>query len=226
MMLQLSIIVPVLNEAEHIVETLSGLQYLRTQGQELIVVDGGSGDDTVLLARPLCDQLLLSAAGRSRQMNVGAAAATGQTLLFLHADTLLPNPFFELMQSQLANSKKQWGRFNVRLSGGRWVFRIIETMMNARSCLTGVATGDQAIFVSKSLFDVVGGFSDIPLMEDIVLSTQLKKIGRPLCLKLRVETSSRRWESRGVVNTVLLMWWLRLAFFLGVGAEKLARMYR
>ncbi len=158
-------------------------------------------------------------------MNAGAAAATGDILLFLHADTRLPVDATKVIVSALREDGCNWGRFNVRLSGGHWLFRVIEKLMNLRSCLTGIATGDQGIFVSKRVFQSIGGYADIPLMEDVDISRRLGRLGRPACPRTPVVTSSRRWETHGILHTVFLMWWLRLAYAFGVDPKRLARMY-
>lgn len=222
-----TIIVPALNEAGQIATTLRALQPFRAAGHSVIVVDGGSTDDTIALARPLADLLLESPRGRSRQMNAGAARANGDVLLFLHADTRLPHNAIEVLQQGLAQSALAWGRYDVRLSGKHFLLRIVERMMNWRSSLSGIATGDQAMFVRREAFQAVAGFPDMPLMEDIALSRILKrKYGPPLCLSVPVLTSSRRWEENGIGRTILLMWRLRLAYFLGASPERLARQYR
>jgi len=221
----LSIIIPVLNEAESIVATVELLQTFRQGGCQLIVVDGGSRDGTVQLAEPYVDKLLTSKAGRANQMNAGAEVAEGKVLLFLHADTLLPMDADRLIEQRLKESGCSWGRFDVSLSGQQPLLRVVEAMMNNRSRWSGIATGDQAIFVKKKLFDEVGGFPSIALMEDIALSRLLKAEGSPLCLKEKVVTSSRRWEEKGVVRTICLMWIFRLAYFLGVKPEQLVKIY-
>jgi rSAM/selenodomain-associated transferase 2 len=221
----LSIIVPVLNEEAGIATMLQSLSGLRARGTEVIVVDGGSRDRTVALAQPLCDRLIAAPRGRAVQMNAGAAVARGDVLLFLHADTVLPADADRLVLDGLAASGRPWGRFDVRIEGRHPLFPLIAAMMNLRSRATGIATGDQAIFVDRSAFAAVGGFPDIALMEDIVLSRRLKRLGRPLCLRARALTSGRRWEKHGVVRTILTMWRLRLAFFLGAQPDKLAASY-
>ena len=221
----LSIIVPVLDEEAAVAATLQGLAPLRTRGAEVIVVDGGSRDDTVALARPLCDRLVVAPRGRGAQMNAGAGAARGEVLLFLHADTHPPAEADRLILDGLAASGRAWGRFDVHIAGRHPLLPIIAAMMNLRSRATGIATGDQAMFVARSAFTALGGFPDIALMEDIELSRRLKRLGRPLCLRARVKTSGRRWEKDGVVRTVLTMWRLRLAFFLGAAPAKLAVSY-
>lgn len=221
----LSVIVPVLNEAAGVAACLGGLQALRAAGHELIVVDGGSRDATVSQATPLADAVIPSPRGRARQMNAGSRRARGEVLLFLHADTWLAPDAGRVILDGLAWHRKGWGRFDVRLSGGHPCLRVVERLMNWRSRLTGIATGDQAIFVRKDWFEAIGGFADIPLMEDIDLSRRLKRLGAPLCLKESVLTSSRRWERRGILRTVLLMWRLRLEYYLGADPARLARCY-
>lgn len=221
----LSIVIPALNEAEHIEHTLRPLQALRTWGHEVIVVDGGSQDDTEALARPLVDQIIRAPCGRARQMNAGAAVARGDALVFLHADTRLPKKADRMIAKALRRTARVWGRFDVRLSGRGPVLRLVERLMNLRSRLSGIATGDQAIFVRRAVFERVGGFPDIPLMEDIVLSKTLRQLGRPACIRRKVQTSSRRWERQGVGRTIVEMWWLRLRFFLGADPTRLARIY-
>ncbi|MDM8565948.1 TIGR04283 family arsenosugar biosynthesis glycosyltransferase [Candidatus Halobeggiatoa sp. HSG11] len=222
--LKISVIIPTLNEQAVIVENLLVLQSLRKVGHELIVVDGGSDDDTYQMAIPLADKILRSERGRAKQMNLGAKSAQYDILLFLHADTFLPVNADGLIINGLANGYK-WGRFNVRLSGVARLLRVVEKMMNWRSCLTGVATGDQAIFVRQDLYEQVKGFPDIPLMEDIAFSKNLKCFGSPICIKQPVITSSRRWEQNGIIRTIFLMWRLRLAYFLGISSYKLKDFY-
>ena len=223
--MQISIIIPVLNEAHHIASLLDSLQPFRQQGAELIVVDGGSQDKTRDIAEPLVDKLLQTEKSRAAQMNAGAAVAQGEVFVFLHADTYLPEQSYFALRTAYETSPVRWSRFNVRLSGHRFIFRVIEWFMNRRSCLTGIVTGDQALAVYRELYQQVNGFPDIPLMEDIAMSKSLKKICRPRCLKEPVLTSSRRWEQNGVLRTMLLMWWLRLAYFLGMSPARLAEYY-
>lgn len=224
-MTRLSIIVPTLNEAPGIVATLERLQRMRTAGHEVIVADGGSGDATRALAAPLADRVLTAPRGRASQMNAGAALARGDVLLFLHADTRLPADAGRLILDGLASSGRAWGRFDVRIEGTHPLLRTVAWLMNLRSRLTGIATGDQAIFARRDAFDAAGGFPPLALMEDVAASAALKHASRPLCLREPVVTSGRRWESRGVVRTILLMWWLRLRYFLGASPERLARIY-
>jgi rSAM/selenodomain-associated transferase 2 len=192
----------------------------------LIVVDGGSDDATIALSELAVDRIIRSSRGRSRQMNAGARLAGGEVLLFLHADAFLPEGADQLIIDGLNRQGKSWGRFDVRLSGRHFLLRITEWLMNWRSRLTGIATGDQGIFVQSRLFEVVGGFPEIELMEDVALSKTLKKKGKPLCLRHRILTSSRRWEKEGILRTILLMWSLRLAYFLGAHPRRLARFYQ
>jgi rSAM/selenodomain-associated transferase 2 len=221
----LSIIVPCLNEAEGIVQALAALAPLRARGAEVIVVDGGSSDGTVERAASFADVVISAPRGRAPQMNAGAARARGEIMLFLHADTLLPESADALIVDGLKRSRRGWGRFDVVISGGNPLLPVVAWLMNVRSRLTGIATGDQAIFVTRSLFTAAGGYPEIALMEDIALSKRLKRFGRPLCLRHRLVASGRRWEKHGVVRTILLMWRLRLAFWLGADPGKLAVRY-
>lgn len=221
----LSIIVPALNEAAEIVSFLEPLQPLRREGVELILADGGSRDDTVALAAPLVDRSLTAPRGRASQMNAGASAAQGEVLLFLHADCRLPDGAKDLILDGLRETGRSWGRFDVRLSGAQPLLRAIELLMNLRSRLTGIATGDQAMFMTRRAYRAAGEFPAIALMEDVAMSARLKRAGKPLCLKARVTSSSRRWERSGILRTVLLMWRLRLGYFLGADPKRLARIY-
>ena len=215
---------------------LIALQALRERGAEIIVVDGGSTDETFTLARDHCDHVVASPRGRATQQNAGAQIAAGDNLLFLHADTQLPKSVDSLVNAALARDDVAWGRFDVTIgtdgtigtNGDRLhpMFKVIATLMNFRSRMTGIATGDQCIFVRKAVFDAVGGFPNIPLMEDIALSKALKKISAPACLRERVTTSGRRWQKHGVWRTMLLMWWLRFAYWLGASPTRLAAWYR
>ena len=219
--MSLAIIVPMLNEAAGIAETLAALHQLDA---EIIAVDGGSSDKTSEHAAPLAHQLLHAPRGRARQMNAGAAATQADILLFLHADTTLPSGADQLIRDAV-KSGAQWGRFDVRISGqSRW-FPLIASMMNWRSRLTGIATGDQAIFVKRSSFEQIGGFPELALMEDIAISQRLKARSRPACLRAKASTAGRRWEKHGILRTILIMWWLRLRFFLGADPKKLALDY-
>jgi rSAM/selenodomain-associated transferase 2 len=221
--MHLTIIVPVLNEAQNIAHALTRLVPLRARGVQVIVVDGGSSDDTQMLAAPLADQVLGSPPGRAAQMNAGAAVARGDALLFLHADTTLPPNADALIGAALQDH--HWGRFDVAIAGAHPLLPMIAASMNLRSRSTGIATGDQAIFMRRAAFDQVGGYAAIPLMEDIDISKRLKHIGKPACLRARVTTSGRRWEQHGVWRTIFLMWRLRLAFFLGADPHALALAY-
>jgi rSAM/selenodomain-associated transferase 2 len=221
----LSIIVPCLNEADGIAATLGALAPMRARGAEVIVVDGGSRDATVAQARPLADAVISAPRGRASQMNAGAARARGEILLFLHADTLLPDAADALIVDGLQRLRRGWGRFDIAIAGRNPLLRVVAALMNVRSRVTGVATGDQAIFVTRSLFTAAGGYPDIALMEDVALSGRLKRFGAPLCLRHRLTTSGRRWEKHGVLRTILLMWRLRLAYRLGADPRKLAVRY-
>lgn len=222
--MRLSIIIPVLDEAERIGGLLAALQAWREQGVEVIVADGGSRDGTPGVCVGLADQVIASARGRAAQMNAGAATSHGDVLFFLHADTMPPADAPTAIAAAIAGGA-DWGRFDVRIDGTHPLLRVVERMMNWRSRLTGIATGDQAIFVRRATFDAVGGYPAIPLMEDIRLSSTLRCVSSPACLREQVYTSGRRWESRGVVPTILLMWTLRLAFFCGADPVRLARRY-
>ena len=221
----LSIIVPCLNEAEGIGAALAALAPLRARGAEVIVVDGGSGDATRERAEPHADSVISAPRGRASQMNAGAARARGEILLFLHADTLLPDAADALIIEGLKRSRRGWGRFDVAISGSHPLLHVVAWLMNVRSRLTGIATGDQAIFTTRSLFTAAGGYPAIALMEDIALSKKLKRFGPPLCLRHRLTASGRRWEKHGVVRTILLMWRLRLAYWLGADPSELAMRY-
>jgi rSAM/selenodomain-associated transferase 2 len=222
---KLSIIMPVLDEAAGIVEALGALAPLRARGAEVIVVDGGSRDRTMEIAHPLANRVMAAPRGRGAQMNAGAAAAEGDVLLFLHADTQLPPEADRMVLDGLHESSWQWGRFDVRIEGRSLLLPVIATFMNWRSLATGIATGDQAMFVTRAAFAKAGGFPDIPLMEDIELSRRLKRVSRPLCVAARAITSGRRWDERGAIRTILMMWRLRLAHFLGAEPAALARRY-
>ncbi len=219
-----SIVVPVLDEAAGIEACLARLGGLRAAGAEVIVVDGGSADRTAELARPLADRVLPAPRGRAAQMNAGAAVARGEVLLFLHADTRLPAAATDAIGQAVAGGAA-WGRFDVRIEGSHPLLGLVARAMNLRSRLTGIATGDQALFVTRGAFEAVGGFPDIALMEDVALSRALKRIGRPACLRDQVRTSARRWEKHGVMRTIGLMWRLRAAYFFGADPDVLARRY-
>src|ERR1041385_2531846 len=217
--MNLTIIVPVLNEAAGIETVLAALAPLRSRGVEIIVVDGGSSDDTIQLAQPLASRVLNAPRGRAAQMNAGAAAASGDALLFLHADTRLPEDADRLVLDGLRH--RAWGRFDVSFEEGG-LLRLVAAMMNLRSRVTGIATGDQAMFMTRAAFEDAGGFPAIPLMEDVALSARLKRLGTPVCLAARVTTSGRRWHRHGLWRTILLMWQLRLRYFLGADPARLA----
>ncbi len=223
---RLSVIVPVLNEMSGIRSALQALAPLVARGAQVLLVDGGSVDGTVALAQVNGVRVVQSERGRAVQMNSGAQQATGDILLFLHADTRLPPAADRLIRQALSTRAQVWGRFDVCIAGKPRMLRVIAALMNLRSRWSGIATGDQALFMTRTAFDAVGGFPDQPLMEDIEMSTRLLKISRPICLRARVITSGRRWETHGLWRTVLLMWQLRLAYWLGVSPERLAARYQ
>lgn len=221
---RLAIIVPVRNEAVGLARFLDTLQPLRKQGTTVVVVDGGSSDATASIAAPLCDALLRAPAGRAGQMNAGARHGDASVFLFLHADTLLPVGAVPQIENAI-NSGALWGRFDVTILGrSRWL-PIIGAMMNLRSRCTGIATGDQALFVRKNTFDSLGGYADLALMEDIALCKRLRALAWPACLSARVQTSGRRWDERGALRTILLMWNLRWRYWRGEPVQELAKAY-
>lgn len=220
----LAIVVPMLDEAATLPALLVHLAGWRARGCEVVLVDGGSRDDSVAMARAAGLRVVVAERGRARQMNAGAQACGGALLLFLHADTRLPEAADAMVRAALA--VQAWGRFDVRIDGRPRMLRVVAALMNLRSRLSGIATGDQAIFVRREVFEALGGFPDQPLMEDIELSRRLLRVSRPACLRARVRTSGRRWEQRGVWRTIALMWRLRWAYWRGVPAERLAEAYR
>ena len=222
----LSIVMPVLNEAAVMGTALQALTPLRARSTQLVVVDGGSSDATVALAHAAGATVVAAPRGRALQMNAGAEQARAGVLLFLHADTLLPENADQLIAQALADGQAVWGRFDVHITGQLRMLRVVAAFMNARSRWSGMATGDQAMFMTRAAFDAVGGFAAQPLMEDIEISKRLRQLSRPACLRARVRTSGRRWETRGVWRTVLLMWRLRFAYWRGAAPEQLAERYR
>lgn len=224
-MVRVSLIIPLLNEGTQLQSLQESLGRFPRQQLELIAVDGGSVDDTPTRVAAFVDQVISAPKGRASQMNAGAAVASGDVLLFLHADTRLPDNFLSVLKNNFLPSAKCWGRFDVQLSGRHLAFRVISSFMNGRSRLTGIATGDQAMFMRRDAFQQVGGFPAIVLMEDIALSKNLKQISPPFCSREKVITSSRKWQVNGIVATVLLMWRLRLAYFFGASPERLAKIY-
>ena len=217
---RLTVIVPTLNEAHGIRASLEALAPLRARGHEVIVADGGSADGTARLALGHCDRVVHAPRGRALQMNAGAQAARGDALVFLHADTRLPAQADAAILAALESHL--WGRFDVKIDGDHALLKVVACAMSLRSRLTGIATGDQAIFVRREAF---GGFPEIALMEDVAFCKAMKRRARPACLRETVLTSGRRWESRGVLRTIVLMWRLRLMFFLGARPDDLARIY-
>ena len=223
--MRVSVIMPVLNESAAIAACLEPLQHARRAGHEVILVDGGSTDDTREQAAPLVDRVLEGPRGRAVQMNHGAHAASGDVLWFLHADTLAPEDAVDRIVDACHGGRRTWGRFDVTLDAPGVAFRVIETSINLRSRFSGIATGDQGMFVSRRLFDAVGGFPELPLMEDVAMSHALRQRGLPVALSTRLRTSARRWQDNGTWRTVWLMWRLRLAFFLGADPADLHRRY-
>jgi rSAM/selenodomain-associated transferase 2 len=221
--MQIAVIIPTLDEAPHIAAAIASA---RAPGvREVIVVDGGSSDDTTAIARQHAARVLSAARGRAVQMNAGAAVAGAEVLLFLHADSRLPRGFDTAVLAALADATAVGGRFDVRIVPSTALLRLVGELMNVRSRLTSIATGDQAIFVRRAVFEAIGGFEPIPLMEDVALSRALKRRGRTVALRLRVETSSRRWLQRGPWRTIGLMWWLRFLYACGVPPERLRQRY-
>lgn len=225
MMPAISIVVPVLDEAGTIGATLRSVAPARDRGSQIVVVDGGSIDGTAALARPLADRVIVAPRGRAMQMNAGARAADGGILLFLHADSRLPDGFDARVVAAVGDTSQAWGRFDVSIDGRHPGLRAISAAMNLRSRATGIATGDQAIFATRELFDALGGFPEQPLMEDVEFSRRAKRTASPICLRDRVVTSGRRWERNGLLSTVLLMWRLRLAYYFGADPDTLRRRY-
>lgn len=224
-----TVVIPVLNEASQMgnnqmEECLTALQALRAQGWKVVVVDGGSHDDTAAIAEQSADAIVQALPGRANQMNAGARLSEGEVLVFLHVDTRLPATFAADM-AIFVTSDAQWGRFDVSFTNAHWPFRMISGFMNERSRLTSVATGDQVLFFRRDFFRRIGGFPLIPLMEDIAISKVARTLSLPICIKSRVVTSSRRWEQKGIIRTVLLMWGMRLAYFLGVSPQRLHAWY-
>lgn len=227
--MRLRIVVPVLNEEQVIEATLERLAVLREREVRVIVVDGGSSDATVQKARPFADHVLQSPSGRALQMNAGAKAALADgadALLFLHADCALPAAADVSIEQALRTSGRVWGRFDVRIDGKSKMLRIVSTMMNWRSRLTGICTGDQGIFITAAAFRQLHGFALIPLMEDIEFCKRARALSRPIALRARVVVSGRRWRRQGIWHTIVLMWRFRLAYFLGADPQRLAQQYR
>jgi len=222
---QLSVIIPTLNEAGCIQSTLETLQPLRSRGHEVILVDGGSNDATLSLSEPLVDRVLQSPPGRARQMQAGAALSSGSILWFLHADSNIPVHADTLIMESLEISRADWGRFDISFTDRHPLLKCVAWFMNQRTRLTGIATGDQGIFVRRTLFDKVGGLPSIPLMEDISFSRSLKKHGRPCRVTQTLGASPRRWHAQGILRTIVTMWGLRLAYFAGIKPERLVKFY-
>jgi rSAM/selenodomain-associated transferase 2 len=204
---------------------LRALRPWRALGHEVIVADGGSRDATCEIARALCESVVQAPRGRASQMNAGARQACGEILLFLHADTQLPGNAQDAIQKALSRKNCVWGRFDVRIAGRSRLLPVVARMMNWRSRLSGIATGDQAMFMRRDVFEQIGGFPDQPIMEDLAMSARLLKFGAPACLMGPAITSGRRWDRHGALRTIFLMWRLRAAYFFGADPRALARRY-
>lgn len=224
-MSKVSIIIPVLNEVTLIERRLLSLQYLKKTGHEIIVVDGGSTDDTVSIAKKYSDRVIISDKGRAVQMNAGAEEASGDILIFLHVDTELSHEAIRQLLFAASNYEQFWGFFQIKLSGSKVIFRAIELFMNKRSRFSKIGTGDQTLFISRDIFNEVGGYNELSLMEDVAFCKILKRRCKPIILNAFVITSSRRWEANGVIYTIIQMWYLRLAFYLGMDTSLLAKKY-
>jgi rSAM/selenodomain-associated transferase 2 len=222
--MRLSIVIPALDEESALPLLLGDLQPLRARGAEIIVADGGSRDGTAAAAATLADIVLQAPRGRALQLNAGAARARGELLLFLHADSRVP-PACVTAIAALADAPSHWGFFRVRLRGAsRWL-GVVARCMNWRSRLSGIATGDQGLFVPRALFTAVGGYPAQPLMEDIEICRRLRRRGAPRAHPATVESSGRRWDRDGALGTILLMWRLRLRYFLGADPAALHAAY-
>lgn len=224
----ISIIIPTYNEETNIEAAIKHIKEYSDSGDiEIIITDGGSKDNTVAIAKSYGCLVVNGIKGRGNQLNAGAVVAKGNILLFLHADTFLPVNFIEIINDAFRKNRDPyyWGRFDVKLTGNHLLFRVVEKMISLRSKITGIATGDQAIFIDKPTFSIVNGFKDIPLMEDVDITRRLKRLSPPICLKQCVITSSRRWEDKGIIKTILLMWMLRFLFFIRVNPKHLLRLY-
>ena len=225
--MKIAIVVPVFNEAltlPRLVAHLAALKATTNQNFELVFVDSGSTDGTEALIEKAGFHVITSPKGRAWQMNAGAAQTTGEVLLFLHADTQLPENAIKIIAANLVGGIC-WGRFDVRISGKPWMLSVVSRMMNWRSRLTGIATGDQAMFMTRVAYQTIGGFPEQALMEDIEASRRLRQLSRPVCISSPVITSGRRWETRGVWATIFLMWRLRWAYWRGQNPQLLAELY-
>ena len=224
-MQQISIVIPVLNDATALGRLLDDLDSILGIDAQRIVVDGGSEDGSYELACERADCALRTAAGRARQLAAGIVAAHGRWIWMLHADTRVDGAAWRALRTAIASDGAAWGRFDVRLSGREAAFRMIETLMNLRSRWSGICTGDQGIFVRRDLLELIDGVPDQPLMEDIELTKRLRRYAKPICIDTALGVSARRWQQRGIASTVLLMWRLRLQYFFGTPAEVLVREY-
>lgn len=220
-----SIIVPVLNEAVFLKQHHKQFKSFLDAGHEVIIIDGGSNDNSVALCNSIGCKVFTSKPSRGFQQHLGALQSNNEVLLFLHADTLLPENAFSIILQALTTAKDNWGRFDIEFSNTNFIYKVIAWLMNKRSCLTGIVTGDHIIFTTRKHYFETGGFSDIPIMEDIELSKRLKLTSKPICLPQKAVTSSRKWEQQGVVRIIFKMWFLRMLFFFGVSSKRLARMY-
>jgi len=221
--MRISVVIPVLDEEKTIAATLGTLPSLKSD--DLLIVDGGSTDDTTTICERLGVRVISCERSRARQMNAGAHRVNGDVLLFLHADTRLPPSAFDDIRAALKDPRCVGGRFDIELAGDQWLLKIIGKMISLRSRLTKVATGDQALFIRRVVFDAIGGYPDVPLMEDLALSRAMKRLGKIACLKSRVITSGRRWEAEGVWRTIFKMWMLKSLYLLGVSPVRLKRYY-
>ncbi len=221
----IGVVIPVLNEWQRVESLLEKAEEWHVG--EVIFVDGGSTDGTQDILDALGAHWIASRQGRALQMNEAARRVRGDILVFLHADTDVGEDAFKLISVLFERYPDiVGGRFDVRLSGKGVMFRVIEFMINLRSRLTRISTGDQAMFVRRDVFESLGGFPEQPILEDIEFSRRLKRAGHVICLRNKVVTSSRRWEQHGIFRTVLLMWKIRLFYWFGVSPDRLAKMYR
>ena len=222
--MKLSVIVPMLNEAASIARTLEAIR-VSAPDAEIIVVDGGSSDGSIEVARPLSDVVISASRGRARQMNAGAARASGDALVFVHADTIVPMTFGQDIEGAFANPRIVGGRFDVRLDDDHPLCVLIGALISIRSRISRTGTGDQAIFVRRTIFDQIGGFPDFPICEDLDFARRMKRLGPVACLRSKVITSARRWREGGIIRTVLRMWTIRALYLTGIAPTRLARMY-
>ena len=224
-MTKLSVIIPVLNEAEFLTQQSNRLESFIKEKHEVIVVDGGSKDNSASIASKAGFSVFVTNASRGHQLRIGVEKSQNEILVFLHADTELPLHATSLICNALAPTHNHWGRFSISFTSSKLIFQLIAWFMNKRSCLTGIVTGDHAMFMERDYYFKCGGFPDCTIMEDIVISKRLKKASRPVCLSEKVKTSCRKWERQGVYKTIIKMWNLRILFLMGVSTEKIAKLY-